>query len=228
MEFYPKHIAEHFANDCTFASLINVEVKIKPSGLFTALAEEYKKEINRLIMLQSTELNIDVVKYFKTLLKLHVDNVNGTVHSSYRPFVRTVEVPAVFATFLANIGRVTDKDFGISFWPSFNIEADDLLSPSELSDISGKLLSLYRIGLSTVQGLPNPTDSGSLGTMACSLVENGDILSYRHDHPVYGFISAVFNFNATEEILGLKALRVRYGSLSEYDNIVHSIFHSRR
>jgi len=228
MDLYPQHLASHFANDCTFASLINVEVKIKPAGLFSALAEEYKKEINRLIMLQSFEVNIDVVKYFKTLLKLHIDNVNGSVHQSYRPFVRTVEVPAIFATFLANIGRVTDKDFGISFWPSFNIEADELLSPSELADYSGKLLSLYRIGLATVQGLPNPSDSGSLGTMACSLVENGDVLSYRHDHPVYGFISAVFNFNATEEVLGLKALRVRYGSLSEYDNIIHTVFRSVR
>lgn len=224
MDLTSASFAGSFNKTSTFVNLINVKVRITTDTLFDTLVKEYEKEVMRVGRHLGSTLNVDLQRYMKTLLWMHVHNVNGTLPNDFRMHVQRVEVPTVFATFMAQIGRVTDRDFGITFIPEIVLDAKELMSVSELIEVSNELTSIHRLGLHLVQGLPNPRDCGSLGSMGASLVESGDILSYRHDHPVFGFVSALFRFNATEELFGMTALRIRYGTLTEYENMIHGIF----
>lgn len=59
--------------------------------------------------------------------------------------------------------------------------------------------------------------------MGCQLVSSGDILSYRHDSPVFGFYKAMFDSSALEQVLGLQALRVKYGTFEHYKSLVKAL-----
>jgi hypothetical protein len=144
------------------------------------------------------------------------------VRQEYRFLLREVEVPALFETILGQIGIVVDKDFGLRFVPKVEIQAQDLLSPSELFEYSQYVLYISNFGLRTTKGLPNPKDCGSLGAFAANMMDNGDILSYRKDHPVYGFVAACFEFNHLLEIIG-GGLRIKYGSVSEFESVADTI-----
>jgi len=205
-------------------NFIVVEVEFGKTEVFQAMVDSFERETKRVARFSANgaELTIDFNRYLSTLLWLHIGNVNGSVPREYRFAIREIEVPAYFETVLAQIGIVIDKDFGIRFVPSFGINKDDLLSPSELLAASMEMMVLGDLGLRTVKGLPNPATSGSLGAMATNLVESGDVLSYRKDHPVYGFVAACFNFSHLQEMFG-NALRIKYGSLTEFKIVAETI-----
>jgi hypothetical protein len=214
----------------TAVSVIKVIVDLNPNKLFDDLTRIYYGEIvrvtrfNRLDTILTPEL---ISKYFKTILKMHVDNVNDdrTVFKVERKYGWWIPTPLY--SVLLNIGLVADKDFGLKFIPKFDIDSVDLLSHSEYDDVAEELSELEKYGLKFVTGgLPNKQDSGTLGFMGSQLMATGEVLSYRHDHPVYGFFRAMFDFNALEEILGGKAFRVRYGYYDEYSTLVSAFVRS--
>jgi len=199
-------------------------VRINFGSVFSKVVQAYTNEERRVSRFTpNPDSNFDWNRYLKSLMWLHVNNVNGSVPHSYKFLVREVEVPALYETILAQVGVVVDKDFGIRFVPNIDVDAEDLMSPFEIMESSQFLLVLSELGIRTVKGLPNPKDSGSLGAMASSLVESGDILSYRKDHPVYGFIAACFEFDHLLQLMS-GALRIKYGSISEFEAVAETIF----
>jgi len=189
------------------------------------MVEAFEKEYTRVGSRLPGELpELNLKDYLYTLLYLHVCNVNDFKPQGYnkRFYSKEVAIPSAFVTFLAQIGEVTDRDMGLIFQPQMEAAADRLLAESELREISHELFSISDLGLSLEKGLPDPSKCGSLGTMAAVLVESGDILSYRKDHPVYGFVAAVCQFNELVNVLGIQGLRVRYGTLGEYEMIANT------
>jgi hypothetical protein len=214
--------ASRVQNTSMPVNFVNVEVKIKPSKMLISLANEYDSEVDRITrFLPSGDLNIDFPRYLKTLMHLHILRCTNGRLGDYNNFLRgNVYIPAAFVVVMLQIGQVTDRDYGLIFTPVSEIDSKDLMSPSELERTSLDLLALESFGLKLAHRMPSTQESGSLGSMGASLVESGEVLSYRQDHPVYGFVTAMMSISATEEILGLKALRVKYGSESHYLSLI--------
>lgn len=211
----------------TAVSFVNVKVALKPNSLLLDMSNEYSKEITRLTRFNSRQSILDeelMFKYLNTVIYLHVSNVNGAFPRDYQSLKNKMVIPAVFAAILSHIGEVVDKSFGLKFTPTFDIDASDLLTPSQIWEIIDEFYLLESVGLKlTTSGFLNPKDCGSLGFMGCQLVSNGDILSYRHDSPVFGFYKAMFDSSALEQVLGLQALRVRYGTFEHYKSLVKAL-----
>lgn len=206
------------------ANMVRVKVALKPNDMFDSIAEAYFHEIMRVTRFEAkqTVISLDnVQKFFDTILYLHVRNCNQTLPQEYRGIMKRVNLPTVLVAILSNIGEVTDSDFGLRFYPEYEIESEKLMSVSEIEDFSQELYRLEKLGIKiTTTGLPMPNDCGTLGFMGCQLVDNKEVLSYRHDHPVYGFFQAMFKSNALSEIIGNNALRVRYGYYDHYSSLV--------
>jgi len=206
---------------------MKVDVIIRPNGLLTELAYEYEKEVKRLTRFTVGEVSdLDFIKYFTTLLYLHVKRVNGDGLGEYLRFSRQIFIPAAFATVLMQIGTVEDLDFGLKFIPKIEVSAKEIMSPGDLEEMSLLLRSLESYGLVCVHKFPRPEDCGSLEAMAASLIESGDVLAYKQGHPVHGFITALLNISATKEVLGVEALRIRYGTLSHYQTLLGAFVRS--
>jgi len=218
-------ILSHWSLDTdhsSYVSMVNVRVNVKPSRLFDVMVKAFVKDYVRVRSRIPGEFDVpDFKKYLYTILYLHVSGVNEERPRGYnfRFYSKKIAIPSAFITFLSQIGIVTDRDVGLIFQPQMEAEAGELLSESELREISDELFRISDLGLSLEQGLPDPTKCGSLGAMAVAMLESGDILSYRKDHPVYGFVAAVCQFNELTEVLGVGGLRVRYGTFSEYEMV---------
>jgi len=211
-------------NDQTTAiDMIRVKVDLTPSDLFTDLADAYYAEVNRVTRFERKDTVINsenVLRYFQTLLYLHVSNVNGNVPREYNNVKFNAIIPTPIYTLMCQIGQVVDKNFGLKFYPSFEIESKELMSPSEMIDFGYELLRMENLGLKlTTNGIPSQNSSGELGFMGAFAYEN-EIRSYRHDNPVFGFYAAMFKTNGLEQALGLNALRVRYGYIDHYQSLI--------
>lgn len=210
----------------TAVSFMRVKVALEPNDLLEDIAKAYSKEISRISRFEIKKVELDeetVLKFFKTMLFLHISNCNGDFHRDYRVIKNNAVIPALLTNIMLQIGETIDHDFGLKFQPIYEIDSIDMLSVSQLQDIFDEFLLIERLGLKlTTAGFPNPKECGTLGFMGCQLVSNGDVLSYRHDSPVFGFFKAMFNTNALEEALGLKALRIRYGSFETYKTLVRT------
>jgi hypothetical protein len=195
--------------------------------VFDTIVNSYRAELNRVSRTFVREPEVDMDKYLYTLLWMHVLNVKDQLSREYRQLAKKLAVPAAFMTFLAQVGEVIDRDFAIRFVPTIEADAPRLLSPSEMLEMSDELYSLTDHGFHAVQGLPRPEDSGSVGAMAACMLETGEIRSYRRDHPVYGLVAAALQFNELATFLGVNALRIRYGALSEYELLASSFSRMR-
>lgn len=215
-------------NDQTSAiDMIRVKVDLTPSDLFTDLASAYYVEVERVTRFEtkvSTISEESMLKYFQTLLYFHVQNMTSRVPLEYNKVKFNAIIPTPIYTLLTQIGEVTDKNFGLRFVPSFEIDIKALLSPSEMIEFGYELLRMENLGLKlTTNGLPGH-DSGELGFMGAYAYEN-EVRSYRHDNPVYGFYASMFKTNGIEQALGFKALRVRYGYVDHYKSLMQVFVH---
>jgi hypothetical protein len=216
-------------NDQTTAiDMIRVKVDLTPSDLFTDLASAYFAEVTRITRFENKVSTINeesMLKYFQTLLYLHVQNVNSRVKTEYNKVKYNAIIPTPIYTLLTQIGEVVDKNFGLKFYPSFEIDSTELLSPSEMIDFGYELLRMENLGLKlTTNGLPSSNTSGELGFMGAYAYEN-EVRSYRHDNPVYGFYAAMFKTKGIEQALGISALRVRYGYIDHYKSLIQVFVH---
>lgn len=210
-------------------SYITVPVRLQDSELITDLATEFANEVQRITRLKPG-FNVEVYssenfqRFCKTAVYLHVTNVNSKLPSSYRQVIKTSSLPALLATILLQIGIVNDTSFGLRLVPHYDIDGSDLLSPDEFFEFSLNLLILEDLGFKLVSKFPLPHEAGTLGFMACELISDQDVvLSYRHDHPVYGFYRSFFKSESLVQAFGLGALRVKYDSLSSYQSALKGI-----
>lgn len=211
-------------NQSVAVDVVRVKVELSPNQMFDDVAEAYCNEVIRLTRFESRQTIIDqdaMKRFFNTMLYLHIQNVQNNLDRSYFNISKRVNLPTVLVSILMNIGEVVDKDYGLKFIPSMNIDSEQLMSPSDIEDFSQELLRLENLGLKiTTTGLPLPSKCGTIGFMGSQLIENTDVRSYRHDHPVMGFFRSMFRSQSLEQIIGLAALRVRYGYYDHYASLV--------
>lgn len=211
------------------ANLLEVIVELTPSRLFKDAARVYSLESQRVIRFTGNESFIiseeQFEKYFITLLYLRVmrvNNVQNNTTSMYRGDMRGYYVPAFVHTLLTSIGIAVDRDFGFKFVPSVKIDANDLLSAEEMRTISSKLSILSREGLTCVDTGVSMRPEGELSFMAVLNISE-EVLSYKKDHPVYGFYASFFNHQIVDSVMNPSQFRIRYGSEAEYATYVKYI-----
>lgn len=212
---------------------IRCNVEFVPSKLMDKLAQEILAEMKRIMPyvgyedVSSLELE-DIRKYLSTLVWMRCEYVSDSASkafNAYRASYKYLAVPVVLSQMLLAIGRAYDRDFAISFMPTYTIEEDCLLSVAEMSALSDILRRMENNGLKLVYGLPNDLN-GELDFMALCHVE-GVVKGYRKSHPVYGFLAAFFEQKKLNEITGLMC-RVFYGYAADYEMHVSRLFQAMR
>lgn len=201
---------------------VTVNVRVGVSDLFSEASTIYSMEAERVMRFTSNDhftISSDkFLNYFKTLLFLRIARVNSAESQIVRAYIkdqRNYLIPAFVSTLINSIGKATDSDFGFLFVPTTTISADELLSPSEMVEISTKLKTLNKEGLVCVETGIAMTPYGELSMMATLNIQ-GDILSYRKDHPIYGFYASFLKHTITSDIMNPNALRIRYGAENDY------------
>lgn len=201
---------------------VTINVKVGVSELFSEAANIYAMEAERVMRFTSNDkFNISsdsFLKYFTTLLYLRVARVNDTQNNTvkaYRADLRHYLIPAFVSTLINSIGKATDLDYGFMFVPTTDITVDDLLSPQEMRAISRKLETLNKEGLVCIETGISMTPYGELSMMAALNIQ-GEVLSYKKDHPIYGFYAAFFKHTLISDVVNPNTLRIRYGSETDY------------
>lgn len=208
---------------------VEVPVEFSPSELFQEAAVVYALEAERVMRFTSNDNFIitseEFSGYFTTLLYLRVSRVNSVKDNTTKLYIadlRNYNVPAFIHTLLSSIGKAIDYDFGFEFIPKVKIEASQLLGPEEMREISRKLGRLALEGLVCISTGVSVLPQGELATMA-TLSMSGDILSYRKDHPIYGFYASFFKHTLLSNVMSPNMLRIKYGSQQDYRMLVQHI-----
>lgn len=225
-----KQLLETEGQPVLAASSITIRVKLETGQLLTDLANAYSLESDRVMKFSSNERaqvsGETFLKYFKTLLFLRVSRVNAVENGTtklYKQGFRRYTVPALIHVLLVSIGEAVDQDFGFRFIPEYDVPVTDLMSPEEMVELSHRLQIMNENGLVCVDtGIPMDV-RGELATMATFNIES-EVLSYRKDHPVYGFYAAFFKHQVMSEVLSGGILRIRYGAESDYRVYISHLF----
>ena len=207
-------------------SSVVVTVDVQPSPLVEKFA---KLTVDELYRMSNTALarELDqlaegsILRYYKTLIYLRVLNVNGELNgkmAQYRRLYRGFAVPTFLYQLLDNIGECRDDDYNVIFVPAYSIDANDLLALEDALKVSELLLQFEY--LQKVTGLPNNLE-GDLAFMAMHHV-NGEVTSYRKDHPVYGFLASFFEQQEFNEVTGTMH-RIYYGNASDYEQMMTTL-----
>lgn len=206
-----------------------VEVILEPSDLFKEAANVYFLEGERVLRFTSNP-NFQITEdeflgYFSTLLYLRVARVNGVQDATTKNYMadfRNYYVPAFVHNLLSSIGKAIDYDFGFEFVPKVKIDVKSLLGASEMRDISKRLGQMSREGMVCVDTGISLHPTGELALMATMNISE-EILSYRKDHPIYGFYAAFFKHELVSNVIDPKMLRIKYGSANDYNILVQQI-----
>lgn len=217
---------EMFPEPKTESMTIQV-VKLQPSVLVADMAILENLEMQRVMRFTKSDVILDVKdieKYFNTILWLRVLQVNHDKRIAPYAFANhSLNIPVRLVQILLSMGEAVDRDYGIRFMPSMDIEAEKQLSPEELREFSDKISVMIPEGYLVVEtGLPTST-LGELGFMACLLVQDEKIYSYRKDHPVYGFIASFFRSELVSKAFGID-YRMYYGSIEDYRAMLSRIY----
>lgn len=212
---------------------IECNVELSPSKLMGRLAQEILEEMKRIMPYVGydsvSQLEVeDIEKYLSTLVWMrceYASNTSSKAFGAYRASYKYLAVPVVLSQMLLAIGRAYDRDFAISFIPTYTIKESCLLSVAEMCAISDILRRMENNGLKLVYGLPNDVN-GELDFMALCHVE-GVVKGYRKSHPVYGFLAAFFEQKKFNEVTGMMC-RVFYGYASDYEMHVSRLFYAMK
>jgi len=186
----------------------------------TKMLEEYGRilvsEANRVSGVSSTDFfsKEDMVRYLHTILWVRVHNVNSSLPREYTSLSRLARIPILWAAVVDLVGLAYDKDYGISFRPKFEIQSDKLMSPAEAMEFSRCIASIERNGFKQTTTGVGRQPEGDLAFMATSHLE-GNVVSYRKDHPMYGFFSSFFTLQTLEHVTGMRP-RIIYGAKEQY------------
>lgn len=202
------------------SAIIRVKVDFTTNELFDVLSSELLKEYHRVVP-KIAQIEFPMAKYLKTILYLHVKHVNMETLDGYNNLRRVITIPLAFAQILIHIGVVYDEIYGLKFVPELNVDADDLLSPSEMLTLSEHLRHDVGKFFATVSGLLNSDEAGSLGFMALAkLSAEQQFVGYRVEHPVYAFYRQFFDVNGVEKVLGEAVMRIKYANASQLAELV--------
>lgn len=201
---------------------IEVKVKIDLSSMFVDAARMYSMEAERVMRFTSNVLfqvtEEEFLKYFKTLLYLRVARVNNVQNETlkaYRSDMRNYLIPAFVSTLINSIGLASDNNYGFSFRPLYSIEGTDVMTPTEMWDVTRRLKTLNVEGLVCIETGIAMSPLGELAMMATLNVQ-GEVLGYKKDHPIYGFYASFFKHQLVDSTINASAFRIRYGSESDY------------
>lgn len=207
---------------------ITVRVEVYESDMVHLLAQKLKSEFDRMAPYASYTVisdltGTDIEKYLKTITWLRVCHVMDETSQcrDYRPLTKRLAIPVLYYQLMLCIGRVHDSEFNLEFVPAYSITEDDLLSVDQMEAISSVFRQFENSGMKVVYGMPKDR-SGELDFMAMSHVSN-EVTSYRHSHPVYGFLAAFFRQKQLNEVTGCMS-RVVYGYESDYRYELDALF----
>jgi len=208
------------------------KVAIDPSGeAFRKAAKWEHSEMVRVTRFQQTTLVPeidDVVKYCKTLVYLRTNIVHNNM-SIVNPYnYRGLYIPTRMYTIIHHIGIALNTTLNIKLTPYYEIDSDDLLSASEMMEISDKLETLKPEGYSCVKGIQR-TEVGVFETMLSWCLEVNTlkkILSYKADHPMHAMIAGILGITPVEKGYADVSLLVRadYGTLEYLEDNLLSIY----
>lgn len=198
-----------------------VTVHLDNSSMIELLAEKLLMEFERMAPYASYQptsdlTKDDLIKYLKTLQFMRVARVTHTSGKAFEPYktiARYVNVPVLFYQVLICIGKAYDREFNLEFKPAYNVPQEDLLSAEEMEAISSIFRQFEDSGMKVVRGIPN-SEEGELDFMAMSHVGEA-VVSYRHSHPIYGFLASFIRQKELNEVTGMMS-RVIYGYEADY------------
>lgn len=208
-------------------SMVMQKITFRPGELFLDMAKLEVQEIERLMRYGQSNLTPEADefhKYILTILWLRVQQVSDRISSEYKFARKNLMIPVRLYQIILSLGIAEDRDYGIRFVPTItDIDANDLMSPSELRDFSDCLMQMQDQGYLVIEtGLPNDV-SGELGFMACLLLEDERVVSYRKDHPVYGFIASFFKSQIADAGFTDRYV-IQYGTKTEYEGTLRRIY----
>lgn len=164
----------------------------------------------------------DLARYFRTLTWIRVTQATEPKKvGDYKVAVHSARIPNRLSVILSNIGEAYDRDSNIKFVPVCEISAEDLMSVTEMMELSDLIGAYLQDGYATVVGMEK-SNLGSVMLMSKLVIsEPGQlkqVLSYRKDNPVYAFFAAILQM----EIVDLtyqdlfRQYRVQYSSVDQY------------
>lgn len=208
----------------TLMSMIFAEVDFsKPNDMLEDYTRLLVSEGNRLSPVAKKDYfsAMELTRYLQSLLWIRVSLVNNTLPRDYAVIAKTACIPILWAALIDLVGVATDEDFGITFKPVMTINAEMLMSPSEMVEMSHRIKALERNGFrQTTSGVGRQVE-GDLGFMALNHIET-EVVSYRRDHPMYAFFSSFFNLQSLETIIGMKS-RIAFGSKDQFRLYLHAL-----
>jgi len=213
------------------AATVHVVVQLENSSLMKVLSDKLLAELVRVCPYAGYEPiaeleSRDIERYLNTLTWMRVCAVTNSTDkswSAYRPLKKYVAVPVLVYQLLLGIGVAYDKDFNLEFIPAYNVTQDDILSPDEMDKVSSLFRQFEQSGIKLVYGIPKGIE-GELEFMSMSHVKE-EVLSYRRNHPAYGFLAAFFKQQELNEVTGMMC-RVLYGYETDYRYQIDALFNS--
>lgn len=222
-----EEISKEFMPEPHAETMVKQTIKLEPSQLVHDMAVLENREMERVMRFTDNDVVLsvqEIEKYLKTILYLRVIQTNNSRSlAGYRFALKSLNIPVRLYQIILSLGEAVDRDYGIRFLPVMEIDAEDLLTPDELREYSDRLSVLIPEGYLVVEtGLPTSI-YGELGFMACLLVSDEKIFSYRKDHPVYGFIAAFFRSELINKAFDMD-YRIYYGSVEDYRVVLSRIY----
>jgi len=222
-----QEVSKEFMPEPHADSMVRQIIKLEPSELIHDMAELEHKEMERVMRFTVNKIVLsveEIEKYFKTLLYLRVIQVTDYKNlKDYRFTLKSLNIPVRIYQIILSLGEAIDRDYGIRFLPAMEIEAESLLGANELREYSDRLSVLIPEGYLVVEtGLPSAIN-GELGFMACLLISDEKVFSYRKDHPVYGFIASFFKSELINKAFDMD-YRIYYGSKEDYKIMLSRIY----
>lgn len=210
------------------AVTLKVRTELQIGKLIKVLATKLLAELRRMAPYADysavADLTVeDLLHYLETLVWMRVEKCTEEYSNGFKQYLkiqRNVAVPVLMYQVLISIGRAYDKEFNLEFMPAFSVDQDHILSVDEMAAISDLFRMFENSGLKVVYGIPNDPE-GELEFMAMTVIE-GEIRSYRRNHPVYGFLAAFVASRSLSEITGMMS-RIIYGYEDDYEYQVSAL-----
>lgn len=188
-------------------------------GIVQGFATSYVNAINNKLILRGTNFSFEEEKissYLNFLLQSRIRQVNGKhVDHSVK---RVLNIPALYALTLQQVGKVYDKDLGIELIPHLDEDISEMTLEDAIS-FSKQLAIIEDLGFELVQGLPKDTD-GSTEFMFFHVSDNFVTRHASDAHSGYAILASFFRMKQLESVL---TFRVNYGIIEEYDRMLDSL-----
>lgn len=191
------------------------------AGIVPGFAKTYVSAINNKLIAKGSGHTFDsdrMESYLNFLLLQRINKVNG-VRVDFT--VRYLNVPALYALTLTQVGKVVDSELGVELVPYVLEESfkGKICTLEEAHLFSKEIKLIEDLGFELVVGLPRD----GLGSREFMFFQvTGDLIT-RHNkdvHSGYAILAAFFEMKQLESVL---AYRVSYGSVYEYQNMLDSL-----